>query len=71
MSRWKDLYGVLIEIAPGVFEDSEPLDEAGTLLRLRALRTGGGYAAARRRLLPRHAGARSVAGPVKEKPYAR
>jgi hypothetical protein len=28
MSIWKDLYGELREIAPGVFEGVEPLDEA-------------------------------------------
>jgi hypothetical protein len=28
MSLWRDFYAKLVEIAPGVFEGSEPLDEA-------------------------------------------
>lgn len=28
MSRWKDIYEELTEIAPGVFHGAEPLDEA-------------------------------------------
>ena len=28
MSRWKNIYEVLTEIAPGIFEGSEPIEEA-------------------------------------------
>jgi len=27
MSRWKDVLGELVEVAPGVFQGAEPLDE--------------------------------------------